>query len=796
MIRRLAPALALLAPLAASQSEEPRPEPISGIRPELALFNSGRECGVGAVAVWAGRLWAVTYSPHAPGGSDDGLYEIDAGWNLRRRPESVGGTPANRMVHRESSQLVIGPYFIDSSGGVRVIPPERMPGRLTATARHLSDPANRVYFFTMEEGLYDVDVHTLEVMTIHADRNAGDVPDLIPGYHGKGGYTGQGRLVVSNNGERGPVSEGPAGCLAEWDGESWRTLRREPFCEVTGPGGIEGDPGGEAPLWASGWDERSVLLQLLAGGRWSTYRLPKANYTGDARHGWYTEWPRIRRIGADRMLMSMHGMLWDFPPEFGREGAAGIRPLSSHLKMVVDFCEWSGGVVLACNDASRLDNPLCGQSQSNLWMVDAEQLGALGPRAGFGGVWAGDPVEAGRPSEPFLFTGFERRVVHLTHDRESPVTFGFEVDVLGTGRWRAAGSATVPPAGYVSRVFPRDLRGEWIRVTADRDCDRAWAFFHLADADPRALGGSTAQAGSLALPGRGGCSIGVIRPRGEDLGTLHFAAWKIDPDGEAAEAGYYEIGADLRLRRVDDPQAHAWLKDHARIGEPAFRVDRASAILSDGRGGQVRLPRGHPALEEPTAIGWPRGIREVVTERSLLECLGTLYELPRPDSGGIRRIRPICTHDRLVFDFCSWRGLLVIAGASEEGGGDPHHIRSDDGEVALWLGTVDDLWGLGKPRGRGGPWLETPVEADRPSDPYLMYGFDRKSIELSHDSDDEVTFTLEVDFLADGSWHVLRSLAVPPGAGLVHELPDGYSAHWVRVRAGRACTASAQLDYR
>ena len=39
------------------------------------------------------------------------------------RPESVGGTPANRMIHRESQQLNIGPYFIDARGHVRAIPP-------------------------------------------------------------------------------------------------------------------------------------------------------------------------------------------------------------------------------------------------------------------------------------------------------------------------------------------------------------------------------------------------------------------------------------------------------------------------------------------------------------------------------------------------------------------------------------------------------------------------------------------------------------------------------------------------
>jgi hypothetical protein len=81
----------------------------SGIYPHLAFFNDDRECGTGAVVPWAGRLWAITYSPHQPRASSDKLYEITHDLRLRIRPESVGGTHANRMIHTESRQLFIGP---------------------------------------------------------------------------------------------------------------------------------------------------------------------------------------------------------------------------------------------------------------------------------------------------------------------------------------------------------------------------------------------------------------------------------------------------------------------------------------------------------------------------------------------------------------------------------------------------------------------------------------------------------------------------------------------------------------
>ena len=71
---------------------------------------------------------------------------------------------------------------------------------------------------------------------------------------------------------------------------------------MTGPGGIYGAPDDRSRLWAIGWDRRSLRLKLLDGGRWSTFLLPKATHNNDPRHGWYTEWPRIREVGQGRML--------------------------------------------------------------------------------------------------------------------------------------------------------------------------------------------------------------------------------------------------------------------------------------------------------------------------------------------------------------------------------------------------------------------------------------------------------------------------------------------------------------
>ena len=167
-------------------------------------------------------------------------------------------------------------------------------------------------------------------------------------------------------------------------------MEESQFTEVTGPGGIHGAEEEEDPIWASGWDERSVKLMLRHRGVWSSFRLPKASFTYDGKHGWHTEWPRIREIGGDRALMTMHGMFWEFPLTFRTLDTSGLRPLSSYLKMVVDFCLWEDRLVLACNDASKFDNALVGQAQSNFWFLDPSGLTDLGPVSGFGGVWLED----------------------------------------------------------------------------------------------------------------------------------------------------------------------------------------------------------------------------------------------------------------------------------------------------------------------------------------------------------------------------------------------------------------------
>jgi hypothetical protein len=114
----------------------------------------------------------------------------------------------------------------------------------------------------------------------------------------------------------------------------------------------------------------------------------------------------------------------------------------------------------------------------------------------------------------------------------------------------------------------------------------------------------------------------------------------------------------------------------------------------------------------------------------------------------------------------------------------------------VWLGVVDDLWQLGKPRGEGGPWKDTAVIAGQPSDPYLMTGFSRKTLRLSHDRPEPIRVRVDVDLNGTGLWVPYRTFDVPAGRTLEHEFPAGYDAYWVRTAALTDARATAQLSYR
>lgn len=827
------------------------PVAFSGVYPHLAVANNTRsESGIGAVVDWAGKLWYMTYPAHFTAGSPDNLYSVTPELAQRVHPRYPGSTNANRYLDASRGLMFIGSAIVDAEGAVRALPvagEDSLRGRLTGTGPHLSDP-DKVYYMTMEEGFYEVDLSDLDargVTTLRIDGNVGSGSDRhsgnLPGRHGKGFYVAQGHVFYSNNGD--------GGCLVEWDGtgdpaeaDTWTLVDRNKYNEITTRRGVAGnDPGAADPVWAVGWDHRSVLLNVrdAATGRWTRYRLPKGSYTHDHEPGHYVEWPRIRDVGLSGgdLAMNEHGLLYRFPAGFRPADTRGIVPLGTFHKMIVDYVAWDGRIVLGCNDVSPFAHPLYGWSHSNLLFLEKERFEQYGGRPmGFGGPWVRDAVAAGEPSEAFLVSGFAHRTLHLAHTEAEPVDFTIEVDPTGRGDWEQHAVVTVEPAqagshhaGYRAVLLPAEVDAQrlsenggrrpapggsmsdepqpsgtcprfrldapWLRVRTNRDAAAATAYLHLTTPQRPADEAMTRSLAAAGRPARR--SQGLLLTASAPDFPLQFAADILGDDGSVLETGFYraQLDDDLKLQvvPVDDPEAEAGVRDRAATTQD-FGVDDASVYIDRG-GVRYRLPRGSAAFDTTTATGRRRGIREVVTERAVMNIHGTFYELPRDNSGGMRRIRPITTHNLDIFDYVSWRGMLVLSGNLAGAAEDGHYVASADGKVGLWFGNVDDLWRFGPPRGEGGPWMQTPVEAGKPSDPYLMYGYDRKSLALSHEGKEEIDVRIEVDVLGDNRWETFDRVAVGPGGTVRYDFPDGYSAHWVRLATDHDTTATAQFTY-
>lgn len=420
------------------------------------------ECGVGALMPWADVLWAVTYNSHkARTGTGLGLYVI--GEDLKgAKVHTHNGTHANRFVHKQSNQAFIGPYAIDASGKFRFIE-DLKDVRLTATCTHLKDPANLVYMLGMEGEFFELDVSTLKARLLTDLAKTLALP-RVP--HFKGGYTGQGRVAVANNGYYQFGEENPG--LAEFDGTKWQVLSAKPHIECMGRENMGN------VVFTTGWDESSVLFSALVKGKWQHYRLPKGGHVHN--QAWQTEWMRIREVETEHFLMDMHGLMYELQPIAFEDAIWGVKPICNHLRVIPDFTGFRGLLALGGNTTSpnNDNNPLGGQPQAGIWFGKTDDLWQWGKPSGWGGPWRRSAVKGGQPSEPFLMTGFGHKMLHMKTDKAT--TVDIEIDFLGNGSWERYERMTVN--GYGKHIFPEGFTAHWVRLTLGSSCTASAEFMY------------------------------------------------------------------------------------------------------------------------------------------------------------------------------------------------------------------------------------------------------------------------------------------------------------------------------
>lgn len=240
---------------------------------------------------WADRLYYVTYLSVPNAGNGTGLYSVDASMTqtLLANHSSVF---ANRLLVPGMQSIVIGPYVIDATGGIRTIA-ALLDVRIGGMAEHLLFPETKVYMLGMDGPLWEVDLVTLEVTLLFDMITALGMcayPTACPEQpHFKAAHTGGGRLWVATNTyeEEDSLRIQHGGRLATWNGNmtsNWTILERTAFVEVAGRHNMG------AVVFALGWDDASVILKVLETGvdepvfgPMTTYRLPKASHAYDHR---------------------------------------------------------------------------------------------------------------------------------------------------------------------------------------------------------------------------------------------------------------------------------------------------------------------------------------------------------------------------------------------------------------------------------------------------------------------------------------------------------------------------------
>jgi hypothetical protein len=396
------------------------------------------------------------------------------------------------------------------------------------------------------------------------------------------------------------------------------------------------------------------------------------------------------------------------------------------------------------------------------------------------------------------------------HRSEHPLTLAIELDKKGKNEWQTWKEVQLSEQGHAWIDLRNAPDASWIRIRTLDAAKQLTAWFTFSSVDQRlvhsdlmqafapidAVGNDAVAADSSQRRSIPTITGGSIRARGGNKRTLHFAAERISSDGKTS-IGLYELDGTMTLRPDTDTAALDYHRKHAAIPVGVLMADEASVIYVDDSGKRWRLPRAQAELSLNGINSATRVCREVATERDLFNAAGTFYELPAENAGGFSKVRAVATHGRHIVDYCSYRGLLVMSGVlADPSVKDQHIIHSSDNQTALWVGAVDDVWQFGKPRGLGGPWAETVVKANQPSDPYLLSGFDLKTVKLAHNASSNVNIKLECDITGNGLWIPFREVEVMPKMVVSLEIPPTYSAYWLRAISDTECQATCQLEYK
>ena len=342
--------------------------------------------------------------------------------------------------------------------------------------------------------------------------------------------------------------------------------------------------------------------------------------------------------------------------------------------------------------------------------------------------------------------------------------------------------------------FAEKETGEWIRVVADM-ATKASISFVYASGRERPSTADKIFKGIVQLESEQNTG-GLLYCLGNNRRALGILANKSEGDN-IAETGYYEMDDRMNIVPKTDDSTATFIREKVAVPAKVVTAEPGSYLIVDDSKRRWRLPLGSEQYENLMEKQALRICREVSTERDLFNCGGTFYELPAENADGYAKIRPISSHNYRINDYASYRGMLVMTGIdASKVTNNPHIFQSTDKKCSVWAGAIDDLWKMGKPVGRGGPWMKSKVVAKVPSDPFLFGCYDERTLTLSHNANQSVEFTVEVDPTGDKNWVTYRTFTVKANEKLTFKFPGNIQARWIRFVSDENTTATASLDYK
>lgn len=248
-------------------------------------------------------------------------------------------------------------------------------------------------------------------------------------------------------------------------------------------------------------------------------------------------------------------------------------------------------------------------------------------------------------------------------------------------------------------------------------------------------------------------------------------------------AGNYDGGQGMAVFAIGkDHRSPFFLMPSLSLGTPYFRY---------------RFPASTFSQDYALAQEWMR-IRQTQTDRLMANAFGTWFQLASwqryTSAAGVQNFGTIGTtypnieavgrYVDTITDFCVWNGQLVYGtnNTTEQQGA---FIHAGQSQSCIKFTDVDSLCEK-KPIGSGHFWYKEQATISVASDPMLIRGYDKKSIQIYNGSATPINVAIKVVQYSD--IYTLATVAVAAGAFVTYQMPSGFTADWVTLTSDATVT--------